>query len=62
MCSILMDHPKLTEKVYLKMYGESEDYGPAEIWPDEKEFLFWMIRIIPSYIEDIVKELDSVFK
>jgi len=61
MCSILMDHPKLAEKVYLKMYGEREDYGPAEIWSDEKEFIRW-IRTIPSYIDEVFEELDSVFK
>ncbi len=61
MRSILGKYPQLAERVYLKMYGEREDYGPAEIWSDEKEFLFW-IRTIPSYIEDVVKELDSVFK
>ena len=61
MRSILMDHPKLAEKVYLKMYGEQEDYGPAEIWSDEKEFIRW-IRTIPSYIENVVKELDNLFK
>ena len=53
MRSILMDHSKLAEKVYLKMYGEREDYGPAEIWADEKEFICW-ISTIPSYIEDVV--------
>lgn len=61
MRSILMDHPKLAEKVYLKMYGEREDYGPAEIWSDEKEFIRW-IRTIPSYIDELFEELDSVFK
>ena len=61
MRSLLGNHPQLAEKVYLKMYGEREDYGPAEIWSDEQEFLRW-VRAIPSYIEDVVKELDNVFK
>jgi len=61
MRSILMDHPKLAKKVYLKMYGEREDYGPAEIWSDEKEFIRW-IKTIPSYIDEVFEELDCVFK
>jgi hypothetical protein len=61
MRSLLGTHPQLAEKVYLKMYGEREDYGPADIWSDEDAFLLW-VRAIPSYIEDVVKESDDVFK
>lgn len=58
---ILMDHPELADKVYLKMYGEHEGFGPAEIWSHEEEFILW-IRTIPSYIDEVLEKLDSAFK
>ncbi len=58
---LLGPNRELAEQVYLKMYGEKEDYLPENIWSDESEFLCW-IRTIPSYITGIFKELDTFFK
>ncbi|MFZ5448568.1 MAG: hypothetical protein ACOZFS_08050 [Thermodesulfobacteriota bacterium] len=54
-------HPQLARKVYLKMYGERDDYLPEDIWSDEEEFLRW-IGAIPFYISEIFAELDKIFE
>jgi hypothetical protein len=54
----LGSHPGLGDKVYLKMYGESEDYLPDDIYSNQHEFIDWIYRV-HKYIDDIIEALDK---
>jgi len=58
MNKILGDYPELAKKVFLKMYGEREDYLPEDIYGSEEEFLRW-IKMVNKYIEDVLNTLDE---
>ena len=55
----LKNYPDLAEKLFLKMYGEREDYLPMDIYESEEEFLGWIYRV-NGYIEDVLNTLDEV--
>ena len=61
MNNFLKDYPKLAKKVFLKMYGEREDYLPMDIYESEEEFLGWIYRV-NVYIEDVLNTLDETVK
>lgn len=56
----LINYPDLAGKLYLKMYGEGEDYLPEDIYESEEEFLGWISRVI-YYIDNVIQELDKTF-
>jgi len=61
MNDLLKDYPPLAKKIYLKMYGEGEDYLPIDIYESEGEFLGWIYRV-NMYIEDILNTLNGIVR
>jgi len=53
----LRNYADLGRVLFLKMYGEGEDYTSEDIYQSEQEFLSWIASVI-FYIDKVIQELD----